>query len=609
MKNIFQIKPSTLIPYGLLLFILSLVYLPASLIPFAHHDNVRYFSKVQENNSSINCTEDDQYIWLKSIGRRLPAEIECRINFRITKKISDLQVLKAINIIFIVFASFLLFKILKNSKLNDIDAFFTSIILLVLPGLQNAVMMANFVNTLTLVFVFTSFLFFRYREKSKLYLLACLVFIFISLQLYPAWAFIFPVILLFTYLPLEEKEIFNSVKSIMIGMSAFLLAAGLSAAIMFRLGARVNLPDTYSPDISLNIISRFYASGYSALIEGARLSFLSYGDFPFLLLFLICVQFILLLSKRVSLIIKIIWILGILLIFMISFLPWAIPKSPMHGLTRVTYPISFGLILIVIFGLLIFDIKNVKSKNSGLLKSSMLSMFVFVLILTVSKNIIQSSLSSNKENQYLLQKISEADFNKIRQIHIIRPNNGVLGFNGMPIKGDEFNSKTSAFPQDIVNFINLGFKELDLNMLAKTCNLSDSKGIFCSQIGEIAVTQGGINDPICGDLNLILIIDFTLLEKSIISNSKSSNFSSSYSCEIARVNVSSLIGLYSINGKNARVIEDNGTLTLLSENGSSSRLELTKNGYIKAIDWDVLGYILKERGTIFWTNGTAWSRE
>src|SRR5215467_12580927 len=48
------------------------------------------------------------------------------------------------------------------------------------------------------------------------------------------------------------------------------------------------------------------------------------------------------------------------------------------------------------------------------------------------------------------------------------------------------------------------------------------------------------------------------------------------------------------------------TLQATNENGQTSRLEMDRNGNIRASDWQVRGDVRRDR--IDWSNGTTWTR-
>ena len=73
-----------------------------------------------------------------------------------------------------------------------------------------------------------------------------------------------------------------------------------------------------------------------------------------------------------------------------------------------------------------------------------------------------------------------------------------------------------------------------------------------------------------------------------------------------------LIGTWYANGerdKRAEIFTSRGGLQARNERGTTTRLEVTRNGDVRAIDWQgkLRGDVKRNR--IEWENGTTWTRE
>jgi hypothetical protein len=156
-----------------------LVYAPVFEIPFAQHDQFRYFV------NKTFCNKDPQFDWLISvIGRPVAGWIE-QLLFQCTRSLLDLAVYRFVAFGLITTLAVLLLDWLKKFPVALWERFAVCIGFICLPGIQNLIAMNNIPNCLTLL---ASFLAFLALEKKSWWALPAIL---VSLFAYPALAFFF----------------------------------------------------------------------------------------------------------------------------------------------------------------------------------------------------------------------------------------------------------------------------------------------------------------------------------------------------------------------------------------------------------------------------------
>ncbi len=519
--------------YAMVAAAITLVFLPAVLIPYAHHDNARYFSKPADP-ADFSCRDDYQYQWIRGLGRPLAAEIECRINFTLTGSLSDLSALKALTAVYVILSASLLIQIFSHGGLPPPAAGILALLLTILPGVQNAVMMANLVNALTLlVTLFAAGIVMMKRPGWRRYLAAFLL-LCLGFQGYPVWVFVFPVILCFVGFVGAIAPGREHAPDVAGGLRALALfsAAALATLLMQRIYAEpaLVLPDTYTADFSPAIVGRLLDGGGQALATASRLWYLyePAARYAFAAVLAGIWAYLAMVpdTRRIALA-----GIGLTLVCAgIGILPWSIPREPLT-LTRIVYPLSFGLVLSLAAGIAVYHEKlGRRPQPSGASAARGQSRFrdwmVYGVVATIAVTApaaaaftaTSSASASAIEVRYLIGRFASLDLATIDRVHVVRPGVEGTGYNGLPAIGDEFNRKTSYFHWDIVGLVNAALRELGSGRIAVECPYRDANHGDCRHLavepGRILVTQGRATDPVCrGDR--LAIVDFSLLDHAV----------------------------------------------------------------------------------------------
>src|SRR6266446_4326032 len=135
---------------------LSVAQAPALWTVFAHHDQYRMFAETLGDPAIKEaCEADRQYLWLYKIGRPLTAEIECTI-FRHADVPADLTPYRWAVVALQALAAAVFAMLLRACGLQWMTAGALGIGVFLLPGEENAVLMANFANVLTPILALVS---------------------------------------------------------------------------------------------------------------------------------------------------------------------------------------------------------------------------------------------------------------------------------------------------------------------------------------------------------------------------------------------------------------------------------------------------------------------
>jgi len=196
------------------------IYCPALNIPFAHHDQYRFFREDFHRPADFRKHHgyDSEYGFIRGIGRHIAAEIEFN-TFRNVAVIKDLTLFRYITLAIIVISTTTIAVWLYYLGLPKYIAFLVSASIFTLPGIQNFVCMANIPNVLAILLGVTSSLilyqlrflsitmFLRKEVINNFLILAQSFFLLLAaLFCYPALAYLFllPPLTLILFRKLEK---------------------------------------------------------------------------------------------------------------------------------------------------------------------------------------------------------------------------------------------------------------------------------------------------------------------------------------------------------------------------------------------------------------------
>ena len=121
------------------------VYSPAASIPYAHHDQYRYFVEDDHSPDAFKAdrTNDPQWSWLRALGRPVAAELEHQV-FKRVRVMQDLVPLRAFGVGLAATAMAILVFHLLYLKASPILAFCVAGAIYTLPAVQFSVFMTSF---------------------------------------------------------------------------------------------------------------------------------------------------------------------------------------------------------------------------------------------------------------------------------------------------------------------------------------------------------------------------------------------------------------------------------------------------------------------------------
>lgn len=192
---------------------MSLCFSPALSLPFAHHDNVRFFDKFYDPHPAGPERRDPQYAMAYLLGRPLTAEIH-QIIYTHVSQIADLKIIRWLTVIIFALSAGILANIFCTFGLSDLESLCLSVALFILPGVQDAIIMLAIQNALAVWLVLWAYLAScRGYVKDKLFVEALIIFslILASMLLYPQWSFFFfvPVMVKLLIAPSRDARVIH----------------------------------------------------------------------------------------------------------------------------------------------------------------------------------------------------------------------------------------------------------------------------------------------------------------------------------------------------------------------------------------------------------------
>lgn len=445
------------------------IYSPALNIPFAHHDQYRFFA--EDSHSPLEFkkhhSNDSEYRFIKGKGRPIAAEIEFN-TFKNVFVIKDLVFFRFITVFMIVISVTLIAVWLYYIGLPKYIAFLVSGSLFTLPGIQNFVCMANIPNVLAIFLAIGSSLI-LYRvsflsigsspRKDAVDASAILLMSFLLLMgalfSYPALAYLFllPPLTLILFRKLEDWGEVRKVVALHLGMLGF-------ASIVYFLVVRY----MFSP--SLGKVTGSYQFGLTHDLVGKMRWFIRSVSIWTLNLWNIYLE------NEVAYIILIVICLGVLakgFAFLKSeYFSRNAPKAISNALQAIVVVIGLVLavnlpIILMSGGLLLFRIILAYSVViavilffclRGLVEAlakkwaNAITSAVFCIVFAGSAvyanfNTANNALNSYTETLFLSSQLAKHVDDNVKRIHVILPiSQGKrygYGYIGLPQITDEFN--------------------------------------------------------------------------------------------------------------------------------------------------------------------------
>lgn len=471
----------TIVSFFLCFAVLMAVYMPAWTIPYAHHDQFRYFTDPGTNSAfKQSCGNDPEYFFLYAIGRPLSAKSECII-FEHSNRLSDLLPFRVGVILLLALAAVCYARVLRNCGLGPVESAALSLGIYTLPGAQNAVFMTTFANpaavlTATLAHSALHEADKRYRRGFVIEALGLLavagMLLLVSLLFYPFWSlFFFCCTLAYVIFQQDRKRLWGAV--VVLRDVVFFAVAGAAYYAIWHLlllprnaASLARIPPQYQAKMSLaGIVEKFHglvieitprvlalwsiqpshliAAAVALTVCGGLLIYLwrggVYGDSAAG-------------SERVVTVLAVLILLftanGLFLI------------SPAFFLLRLFF--VFGAMLVM---LLFWSLQQIVSfYGISLRRFPSLFAWASVLLCFIGSTAALATTNENILNSYtefaFIKQSIAAEAHNLDRIHIVQPRTSTRGFNGLPAEGDEFNGASTAYPHFLDALIRLAFVEM-----------------------------------------------------------------------------------------------------------------------------------------------------
>jgi hypothetical protein len=471
-----KLSVSRLFLYFLICFgVLYLIYSDSVTIPFAYHDQVRYFGEDYHHSFfKEDCANDHIANFLFDIGRPVAAGIECLI-FKNVHVLEDLSIVRLIVIAMYAICMALMACRLETTLRNRWGALFLSGSIFVLPGPNVSIFQGGIQNGLSVLLSILSYMILPdVTRKSNfrspvfwLRIVISLILVNVALLAYPPYACFFLVLTLVAVLLCNIEE-WPSVR-----MKALrdLVFIGVASGIYFitaRMAIVSNIEDVAAPykfkitsDLPARLVYfieeavpmifnmwNIYTSGTIAIYV---IAFISSGMVASSILLLAksrsegkSVQSLRYGAEKTALVVA---------LFFAASGAW-IASNSILVLFRIFFPAMAMSVVLVWWAAKSWI--SLPLKSEGLVQKAVLTVACLMFLsssvfanFTMSRNVWNVSV----ELMYIRSRIAGGLDKPIARIHVIRPKRGGIGYNKLPSLTDEFNCKAADFMPDITDVV------------------------------------------------------------------------------------------------------------------------------------------------------------
>lgn len=440
----------------LIFFSLYFIYSPAIQIPFAHHDQYRYF--VQDKS---HAKHDSQYEWLKYVIGRPGAAIIEQVVFKNTFVLKDLKFFRLCCIICISLLVLASTYWLQTRSFSLLESFFISGAIFTLPAIQNFLIMTNLANLFTIGLTFTSYFFFIRRSKVSWQIFhlpkyfiwgsnillssSCLL---AALLTYPflAYAFLLP---FFADLLFQKQWNWEKLRNITLKPIIFIFINSLVYFFIVKMALQPKAPvcenQSYNFSLSFSFFERFIF-----LLKEIYPMASHFWDIylikliPYLVGFAIIISCVLKyfeLKKDSVLSVRVLYFVSFIVFIFLSIFIYII-KKPDFLLHRLFFVFSSML-----FISLVYLCKNLCSSLPKI-RLILLGAGFCMGSCFANWNVSQTALTANMEVNYITSQIVNSPIKEIKRIHYVVPSYDT-GFTGHKTITDEFNVPTTCWFQDL----------------------------------------------------------------------------------------------------------------------------------------------------------------
>lgn len=506
--------------------LLLAMYYPVASIPFAHHDQYRYFDACGPGvaEQKENPHRDPQYKWLKLIGRPIGAELEHQI-FKRVNTIEDLTAVRIIGVGLFAVAMALLVCYLLELQLGPGVAFCIAACVFALPAVQFSVYMSSYNHPVAQILALLAALMMRmgsrvsacsprwYVSLPRIGCHGVAVALLVTAQLsYAPSAFValFPI---GAQLALQGTAGWRATRGQMV-RDVFLI--GLGCLIYFAIIKHYYVShgghtiDGYKIQLNRDLLTRLqmalplvwpalnlwnvHVSARLAYVVGAVL--LS-GWGLMLAWNLRC--------GRSAVWAAVQWTAGVAAVVLVSETTFfAAPSS--WALYR-THFASAGLIVLLLAGAIAAWGHLVPARFRGRSAQVVACGALLVAGFWAHDNVLMNCLNDRLEFSYVCSQIAAHADRPIRRIHVVRPKAITIAFNGrqMVPSGDEFNVATTTTPS--LNFlVRAALQKVFRCESLGSCDLPNTaEGLQLADSRAIAVTWSQPGEPIVSSPDTVVI--------------------------------------------------------------------------------------------------------
>jgi hypothetical protein len=506
---------------------LILVYGPALYIPYAHHDQLRYFW----HPADPGCDSDVQHERLLALGRPVAAYLEC-LAFRDSESLEDLFFYRWMALGLLSLGLVLLARALEDAGLSRIDAGLLAAALMTLPGVENAIYMANVANALAILLAVMAALLFRRAQEptapgsprySPAWLSAAALTLLAALCTYQPLAFFFLVPLM-ARLQRAATPLAPVARSGMVGGLAVLAAtsAVYVAAVKVFPFSRVWVPESYRFETPALELADKLALFWTQVVPRV-FSFWNVSAAPFFgwTILATLVALVLMTARtagvglRAALAGAVARLLAAATLLLAGLAVWLL--SPFtEVLQRILLP-SMAMALVFAF-LVVRDALATLGRpapatagRQGVVPALLLAVGALQISCLHDRNVWNSAMEAKFIETQLAMQVGP----DTRRIHLVRPAATGYGYDGHATVGDEFHRNSADYPWHSHELVRVGLLRLmppyALDLVH--CRLPQRQCVQQQRPGTIVITASGPGEAVYEspgtvvvDLNALLMV-------------------------------------------------------------------------------------------------------
>ncbi|HEV8631460.1 MAG TPA: glucosyltransferase domain-containing protein [Thermoanaerobaculia bacterium] len=504
---------------------LAVVYGSALHIPYAHHDQLRYFGEVAKGS----CRNDPQHGHLLTVGRPVAAYLECLV-FRHAERLEDLFVYRWLTVGLLAVALVVFARALAAGGFEPRESLLLAAALATLPGVENAVYMTNLANALAILLAALAALCFQAahppvvageRRLSRRWIAATLVTLALALCTYQPFAFLF-------FLPLIGRiprlaKPGGERASLHVRASVALLAVTSAVYVLwirFFPLAKARVPQAYrfdvaAPDLAeklarlfTEVIPRTFT--FWAVTAPAWVGWVVAAALAAALLvappFGACRGAGDTLRARLArLAVAAVLVLSGLTIWLVSAFSEVLERLLLSSMAA-----ALLFAHLVLRDLLAcFAPSRIWRSRLGLWAAGLLAAVGALQISCLhDRNVWNAAMEAKFVEAQLAYRLRPAT----RRVHLIRPLESGYGYDGYPTVGDEFNRNSADYPWHHAELVRVGLLRLmprDRIQVLR-CDLPQAACLALERPGVLVVTASDPMTPIYPSPGLV-VIDMNIL--------------------------------------------------------------------------------------------------